>query len=95
MRAKESELNDQVNGSLQDKNEQLLKIEEIEGTPFSIVSTEKGHFVALGRGRITDFYEKKEEAEQQIYPSNWDFMLSVIFAVIKTVEKGDYEPVEE
>lgn len=89
MRNKEAELNDQVNGTLQDKNEELLKIEVVEGTPFVTVTTEKGTFVALGRGRITESYPTKEGALAQIYPSNWDFMLSVIYAMIKTIEKGE------
>lgn len=91
MKEQESILNDQVNGTLQDKTEKLLDIQQVEGTPFVTVTTENGTFVALGRGRITDNYGTKQEALDQIYPSNWDFMLSVIFAMIKTVEKGDYE----
>lgn len=89
MREKEQELNGQVNGTLQDKDEKLVDIEIVEGTPFVTVTTEKGTFVALGRGRVTENFATKQQALEQIYPSNWDFMLSVIYAMIKTVQKGD------
>lgn len=90
MKEQESILNDQVGGTLVDKNEQLIETEIIEGTPFALITIkDRGSFIALGRGRITDYYDSKEEAKDQINVNDWYFLLSVIYCMLK--ESPDFE----
>lgn len=84
MHEQESILNDQVGGTLVDKKEQLIESEMIKDTPFTLVTVkDRGSFIALGQGRITDYYDNPEEAKQQININDWYFVLSVIYCMIR------------
>lgn len=85
---KQNILNDQIGGTLNTKDsEQLVKIDQIEGTPFSLVTVkERGSFIALGRMRLTDSYEREADAIKQVNPNNWEFTVAVIYATVDALQ---------
>lgn len=93
MKNKEQELNGQIGGTLVDKKEQLIQQEEIPHTPFTLVTVlDKGSFIALGNMRLTDYLPTKEHAIDVITEESWDFLLSVIIAIVKTIEDKGLDP---
>lgn len=62
------------------KNTELIKQEEIAGTPFRRVTTEEGEFISLGIKRLTELESKEQidEKIEELQKINWKFMLSVM-----------------
>lgn len=91
---KENILNDQIGGTLiTGVQDELVKMNPIEGTPFTLVTVkERGTFVALGRMRLTDSYEREADAVKQVNVNNWEFTIAVIYAVVDAV--GHYNASE-
>lgn len=75
-------LNTQTSAEQQDSNQssQLIERETLDGTPFEIVTTEEGTFVALGSYRLTEFMSK-EDAKEKIQKKHWDLIISVNLAL--------------
>lgn len=75
-------LNTQTSAEVQDSNQssQLIERETLDGTPFEIVTTEEGTFVALGSYRLTEFMSK-EDAKEKIQKKHWDLIISVNLAL--------------
>lgn len=65
------------------KNTKLIDQQEIEGTPFRVVRTEKGSFISIGTKRITDFLTEKEvlQKSKELRKHDWKLLLA-IFSVI-------------
>lgn len=87
MEKMEEILNDQTGNKFKDVTEELIKVDNITGTPFTTVTTDDGTFVAMGKYRLTDVYEHKEDAILQASTNNWEFILSVMYAVLINNEK--------
>lgn len=66
----------------------LIDREEIENTPFLLVKTEHGYFLAIGNHRITELTKTREEQLEKIYSSNidWLFLLTTVNAVNKITQ---------
>lgn len=75
-------LNTQTSVEQQDSKQssQLIERETLDGTPFEIVTTEEGTFVALGSYRLTEFMSK-EDAKEKIQKKHWDLIISVNLAL--------------
>lgn len=75
-------LNTQTSAEQQDSNQssQLIERETLDGTPFEIVTTEEGTFIALGSYRLTEFMSK-EDAKEKIQKKHWDLIISVNLAL--------------
>lgn len=65
--------------------EELVKVEQIEGTPFITVVREGKGFIAIGQRRLTDELEpyELEHKAKTIAETDWEFMVSVIGAVVE------------
>lgn len=70
--------------------EELIHREELEGTPFHIVKVEQSYFVALGKYRLSDFFESALEAKSFILNFNWNTLMNVLVCVIETLNSQDY-----
>lgn len=67
------------------ESSELVKQEEIEGTPFKLVTTEKGAFIAMGQYRLTEV-QAEEELRKYVATMaemNWEFITAVIGAITK------------
>ncbi len=70
----------------------IIEREEIERTPFLLVTHERGSFIALGNYRISENYETKEEALKYIEKINWDNLFNVMVSLVqhlKNIEVSD------
>jgi hypothetical protein len=65
------------------ENNQIIERNEIENTPFVMVTLEQGSFVALGNYRVSEVYETKEEAENYIKTITWDNLFNVIISLFE------------
>lgn len=65
--------------------EELVKVEQIEGTPFIKVIQEGKGFIAIGQRRLTDNLEvyELEHKAQTISELDWEFMISVVGAIVE------------
>jgi len=83
MKKNEEVLNDQIGGTLNPNSDLIMDIVKVENTPFSIVSCEEGHFIALGNYRLSEFEDSVAECEEIIEKRDWNFLFSVFVAVAK------------
>ena len=58
--------------------EQLVIKEEVSGTPFHIVKSQSGYFVAMGRYRISNEIKTLTLARKEANQINWDKLMTVI-----------------
>jgi len=74
------------------KNTQLVK--QIDGTPFTLITTEKdGVIITIGRTIIQKYYENHEEAETHIrqMTNKHPLLLNTIMAIAKTIYDNNEE----
>ena len=67
----------------------IIEREEIENTPFLLVSHERGSFIALGNYRISENYETKAEALNYIEKINWDNLFNVMVSLVQHLKTID------
>lgn len=63
----------------------IISREKIEDSPFELVTSERGTFIAMGNRRMTEPMEINE-ARTIIGSLNWNFLLNVIIGTIKTMQ---------
>lgn len=78
----EVQSNTHTNARENQSNSQLISKTEIEGTPFEIISTEEGHFLAIGRYRLTETTLNKNNIIEQLENKTWDIIINLINATI-------------
>lgn len=81
--SKELELTEQTGLNEIEKYE-LLHREEVENTPFNLITTEKGHFACLGKYRISDVMQDKAALKDRLWCKDWDILLSTMYAIVKS-----------
>lgn len=69
-------------------SEELIKREEVEGTPFVIVTTENGSFGVLGEFRITEVKDIEVLREELRYV-DWNRIIQVVMILINKMQKQD------
>lgn len=88
-------LNTQLNAEETHKeNSSLFDSEPVVNTPFTMVTTETGTFLTMGNYRITEPYQTKEEAKDQLN-NIWDIMLKLAIIVAQTEIKTREKTLEE
>lgn len=70
-------------------NEELIKIIEIEDSPFQIVKTEDKYFLAMGKYRLSEMFDTEKEAREDVKDLSWFRLLSVMHAVASEVIEHD------
>jgi hypothetical protein len=67
--------------------EELVKVEQVEGTPFEIVeiNDENGgfFFIAIGQHRLSEKKQTKEDCRDMIEKKNWDLIGSLCNMIVK------------
>lgn len=69
------------------KNKELIKREDVDGTPFTIVKTEGQYFIAIGLSRITEKTENKKDLLKLIEEKDWTLLMNAVVAVSQHVNK--------
>lgn len=63
---------------------ELIKRDQVEGTPFTIIETERGCFIGMGQYRLTEFIER-DQCSDFILTKDWDFLLSVVSVLVENI----------
>lgn len=84
----QTNVNEKNNLKSGEKPKQLIKRKEIDGTPFTIISQGKEHFLSIGIYRISEKTINKAELEHKVKERDWELLLSVITSVITMMEKN-------
>lgn len=69
-----------------EKNTELLEYTEVKNTPFTIAKWENGYYVLMGKHRLTEKLDTKEEAEEDANRTDWDRLIQVV-AIITDIKK--------
>jgi hypothetical protein len=63
------------------ENKELIQREEIENSPFSIITTENESFGVMGKYRITEPMNSKEEVKKELENITWNRITQVILLI--------------
>ena len=66
-----------------ERNTELVEKIEVENTPFTIVKNEGLWYILLGKYRLTEGYEDKEEVLKEANTINWNKILQVCIIIGK------------
>jgi hypothetical protein len=61
-------------------------VEQYENTPFLIVQSDEGYFLALGNSRLTDVYKTKEKLDTFVKENTWNLIGSFVLSLINNTE---------
>jgi len=86
---KEEQLMEQI-GQPTIEHHELIKKEPVIGTPFELVTTDEGTFVALGHYRLSESMTE-DEACRLIVEKDWNFLLSVINVFVNQLKLKENE----
>lgn len=85
--------NTSQNAEIQDNKDYLNRFENVENTPFTIVNQDDKYYGVIGKHRITELYENKEELKKELETITWDRVCQVIWAVVEKFQ--DVEKLNE
>lgn len=66
---------------------EMLNVEKVPETPFTIVSYDDKYFVALGKYKMSDVFRTKEEALENVKDASWDRIMQVIAVTIEEYDR--------
>lgn len=69
------------------KEDYLIKYENVIDTPFTIVSKDEGHFGVMGKHQITLPYEDKGKLRTDLKKITWNRLIQVIM-ILKEEQNG-------
>lgn len=67
------------------ENSTLYDVEKLGNTPFALIKQENKYFLVLGNNRVTEKYETREEAIEQLEVSKWDLILHLAIVVTERI----------
>lgn len=77
-------------------NYPLITHEQIPGTPFTITGNQdKGYFLRLGDYRITEAYQTKQDAADQLTIEQWNIIVKVLSIVMEKILSKNTEQIKE
>lgn len=56
---------------------ELIKKNEVLGTPFTIITVEEGSFIAMGRYRLTDYLDE-DQCMERILSKDWELIIQLV-----------------
>ena len=63
---------------MSNKTEELRKDIKVDGTPFHVISSEKGCFIALGKYRVSGLEKDTDDCIAKIQRMDWDLLMSAV-----------------
>ncbi|AXH75612.1 MAG: hypothetical protein [Microviridae sp.] len=61
--------------------EELIQRQEVEGTPFTMITINKKTFGTFGKYRITEEYHTKQQCEVELKTVNWNRLVQIMTLV--------------
>lgn len=77
-------MNAQEKENSSNSSDKIVEREHIENTPFTIITLEKGSFIAIGNKRVTE-YTTKQECKNLIFERDWDLIANMVMAMYATM----------
>lgn len=71
------------------ENSSKHTVEEIEKTPFLLINSDQGYFIAIGNNRLSAVYNTPEEALKTIDEEKWHYVFQI--AMIITERWHEFE----
>lgn len=68
-------------------NEELIRRHSVLNTPFTIITTDEGSFITMGRYRLTEA-KSFEECMEDIDNKDWNLLTSVISIIHETLNQN-------
>lgn len=79
---------EQTNNNDSNSNNELIKMHEVENTPFTLIETEEGIHVMLGKYRLTaEPFTDANSAYQDAKRTDWERMMQVMGVMIEEFKK--------
>ncbi len=74
--------------SMEEENQNNLQclVEQYEDTPFLLVQSDEGYFLAIGNNRLTDVYKEKEKLDEIVKENRWNLIGSFVLSLINNAE---------
>lgn len=66
-------------------NKKLIKYEQIENTPFTIVSREGIHFLAIGNNRVSEETNDKEKLKELVEKRDYHVLGAMITVITQSL----------
>lgn len=79
----EKEVIKQIDKFAELEGEELVQMERVDGTPFTIVKDKDGWNVTVGKYRVNTPFETKQEAIWDAQTMNWDKIMQMITIFIE------------
>jgi hypothetical protein len=73
---------------MEEENQNNLQclVEQYEDTPFLLVQSDEGYFLAIGNNRLTDVYKEKEKLDEIVKENRWNLIGSFVLSLINNAE---------
>ncbi|AXH75301.1 MAG: hypothetical protein [Microviridae sp.] len=68
-------------------NEQLIQREDVDGTPFIMITIKDETFGTLGNYKITESYYNKKQCENELRKMDWNNVVKVMTVVHEILTK--------
>lgn len=72
----------------QASSNELIKREDIENSPFEVITTSDGSFGAMGQYRITEVMETKEAVKEDLKEMSWNRVIQVMTIILDINNKN-------
>lgn len=69
-----------------EKIKQLLNKEEIPNTPFTLVKTQEGYFITMGKYRLSQAHKTKEKAIQDLTINQWHHIATIAIIMAENIQ---------
>lgn len=80
-------VNDMNSKNCSSENHELVEIHHIDNTPFTVIKTNENWYVTMGKYRLTQAMETREEAEENAQRMDWDRLIQVMTIVTFNTNK--------
>lgn len=67
------------------KSEELIERDDVENTPFQIITINKESFGVFGKYRITEPYHTKQQCKVELLNMNWNNVVKIMTLVVETM----------
>lgn len=77
------------------QTEELIKREDVENSPFQVITTEEGSFGVMGKYRLTEVYKDKKTAIKDLKKITWNRLVQVFMLLQEFKEEQKIKLTEE
>lgn len=69
-----------------DYSEKLIDRTPLEGTPFTLITTEEGYFLTFGKYKVSELVNNQEQLIDMVLEKEWNLLLNVFIAINKEIK---------